>query len=72
LERIEAPILVAHGDHDTTASPDDAHDILAAVSSEVREHRAYARSGHVVAVDVDGAELARETAAFLLRFTRDA
>ena len=65
LSRIRAPILVAHGAHDTSANPADAETILAQVSSPVREHRVYVESAHVVPVDFDGPTLAKEAADFL-------
>ncbi|HXV36360.1 MAG TPA: alpha/beta fold hydrolase [Myxococcota bacterium] len=67
LARITAPILVAHGAHDRTASPRDAIEIRDAVSSEVREHLLLASSGHVVSVDYDGNALAQAVAEFLAR-----
>lgn len=65
LDRIDAPLLVAHGEHDRTAHPRDAHRIHASVSSEVRELVLYPKSGHVVPVDHDGPELVRRVARFL-------
>jgi carboxylesterase len=67
LARITAPILIAHGAHDRTASPRDAIEIRDAVSSEVREHLLLASSGHVVSVDYDGNALAQAVAEFLAR-----
>ncbi|MBW2495108.1 MAG: alpha/beta fold hydrolase [Deltaproteobacteria bacterium] len=69
LGRITAPILVAHGVHDRTASPRDAVEIRDSVSSEVREYLLLAASGHVVPVDFDGPALAQATAEFLARHT---
>ncbi|MCZ6465341.1 MAG: alpha/beta fold hydrolase [Proteobacteria bacterium] len=65
LSRIEVPALVAHGRHDKTASPDDAHTL----------HRELAKSellfledsAHVVPVDHDGPRLAEAVVAFLTR-----
>jgi carboxylesterase len=68
LARITAPILVAHGAHDRTASPRDAIEIRDSVSSEVREYLPLAASGHVVPVDFDGLALARAIAEFLVGF----
>jgi carboxylesterase len=68
LARIQAPILVAHGRHDTTAHPDDAHAIMAAVGSAQRELLWLASSGHVVPVDRDGPRLALAVAAHCARF----
>ena len=67
LSQISCPILVAHGAHDTTASPQDARSIIDSVSSDVREQLVCERSGHVVPVDFDGAMLAKHAAEFLLR-----
>lgn len=69
LGRIRTPLLVAHGVHDRTANPADADEILAGVSSEVRESLWLRDSGHVVPVDRDAAELARAVVAFLERHT---
>ena len=68
LDRIEAPLLVAHGAHDRTAHPDDAREILARVASIEREHLVLDASGHVVPVDHDGPRLAAATVGFLRRF----
>jgi carboxylesterase len=65
LARITAPILVAHGVHDRTASPRDAIEIRDSVSSEIREYLLLAASGHIVPVDFDGPALAQAVAEFL-------
>jgi carboxylesterase len=67
LARITAPILVAHGVHDRTASPRDAIEIRDSVSSEVREYLLLAASGHIVPVDFDGPALAQAIAEFFAR-----
>jgi carboxylesterase len=67
LARVTAPILVAHGAHDRTASPRDAVEIRDSVSSEVREYLLFEASGHIVPVDFDGPALARAVAEFLAR-----
>ncbi len=67
LPRVEAPLLVAHGRLDTTAHPDDARLIAAAVASSERELLWLPNSGHVVPVDYDGPELARAVVDFLIR-----
>jgi carboxylesterase len=67
LSRITAPILVAHGVHDQTASPQDAVEIRDSVSSEVREYLLLAASGHIVPVDFDGPALAQAVTEFLAR-----
>jgi len=64
LHRITVPILVAHGVHDRTARPRDAHRIAGEVSSDARRLRFLERSGHVVPVDHDGASLSAEIADF--------
>jgi len=66
LARITAPILIAHGAHDRTASPQDAIEIRDSVSSEVREYLLLAASGHIVPVDFDGPALAQAIAEFLV------
>jgi carboxylesterase len=70
LDRIRAPILVAHGRRDQTALPRDAARIHAAVASEERELFYLERSGHVATVDYDGPALARATADFIVRRCR--
>jgi carboxylesterase len=67
LDRVTAPILVAHGALDSTAHPDDAREIAAAVSSEQRELLWLPNSGHVVPVDHDGPALSRAAVDFLAR-----
>jgi len=71
LERITAPILVAHGAHDRTANPGDARRIHDGVRSEIRELMILRDSGHVVPVDHDGPALAEAATRFLLQFTAD-
>lgn len=68
LRRVTAPILVAHGELDTTANPADAHAILAGVESLERRLLMLPRSGHVVPVDHDGPELVAEAANFLVQW----
>lgn len=66
LPEIAAPILVAHGAHDTTADPRDAERIHGAVSSEHREIEIFEESAHVVPVDHDGPALAARVSDFLV------
>jgi carboxylesterase len=68
LGRVRAPILVAHGLQDSTAHPDDARAILAAVGSAEREILWLESSAHVVPVDRDGPRLAAAIAAHCVRF----
>jgi len=67
LARVRAPILVAQGALDQTASAADARAILEGVSSQEREFLNCASSGHVVPVDVDAPLLAEAAANFLMR-----
>jgi len=67
LPRITAPLLVAHGLHDRTASPRDAQAILAGVGSPVRELLWLPDSGHVVPVDFGGPRLAEAVVGHLSR-----
>jgi carboxylesterase len=67
LDRVEAPILVAHGLLDKTARPRDAERIHAAVRSREKELFLLKRSGHIVTVDHDRAALATAAADFLGR-----
>ncbi len=67
LPRIDAPILVAHGAHDSTANPADAQLISAGVSSERRELLLLENSAHIVPVDHDGEVLADAVSAFFSR-----
>jgi len=68
LARVSAPILIAHGAHDRTASLSDARFIHANVGSVERRLLVLEASGHVVTVDFDGALLASAAADFLNRF----
>jgi carboxylesterase len=68
LPRIATPILVAHGLHDHTASPEDAQEILRSVGSEVAEWLPLEASAHVATVDHDGPRLAQAVAEFLDRW----
>ena len=65
LHRIEAPLLVAHGEHDRTAPPSNALLIYEGVSSKVRELVMYPDSAHVVPVDHDGPALVERAVEFL-------
>ena len=68
LARVSAPILIAHGAHDRTASLSDARFIHANVGSLERRLLVLEASGHVATVDFDGALLASAAADFLNRF----
>jgi carboxylesterase len=67
LDRVTAPILVAHGARDRTAHLEDARTIHAGVASPIRELMFFESSGHVVPVDTDGPRLAEAAAEFLGR-----
>ncbi len=67
LDRVTAPILVAHGVLDATAKPSDACEIVGKVASEERELLWLPNSGHVVPVDHDGPALADAVTRFLTR-----
>jgi carboxylesterase len=68
LDRVTAPLLVAHGAHDTTADPADSKEIFDRVGSREREHLILEASAHVVPVDRDGPRLAAATVDFLTRY----
>jgi carboxylesterase len=68
LARVSAPILIAHGALDRTASLSDARFIHASVGSVERRLLVLEASGHVATVDYDGAVLASAAAEFLNRF----
>ncbi|NQZ98591.1 MAG: alpha/beta fold hydrolase [Myxococcales bacterium] len=68
LERLAAPILVAHGTHDKTANPADAREIFERVASQEKQLLMLDNSGHVATVDFDGPVVARAGAEFLTRF----
>jgi carboxylesterase len=67
LDRVTAPILIAHGARDRTARPDDARVIHAGVGSRIRELMFFESSAHVVPVDRDGPQLAAAAGDFLER-----
>lgn len=67
LHRVSAPLLIAHGAHDATANPADAHEICQRVASVRKEVMLFESSAHVVTVDFDGGELARRATEFLVR-----
>ena len=69
LEQIRAPILIAHGKRDSTASPADAERLYASVGTPVADRELFLleRSGHVVPVDYDGPALSTAAADFLSR-----
>ena len=70
LGGVEAPLLVAHGQHDSTADPRDARRICRAVASERCELLMLEDSAHVVPVDHDGPRLASALVGFLERSRR--
>jgi carboxylesterase len=65
LGRVRAPAFIAHGAHDLTAPLRNARRIHDAIGSERKRLEIYARSGHVVPVDYDGAALATAVADFV-------
>lgn len=71
LDRVEAPILVAHGRLDATARPADAQRIHAGVSSRDKALVFLERSGHVATVDYDGPELVGRAVEFVERLCRE-
>jgi len=68
LGRVTAPLLVAHGAHDSTADPADSKEILDRVGSRESEHLILEDSAHVVPVDRDGPRLAAASVDFLTRY----
>jgi carboxylesterase len=67
LQRVQAPLLVAHGSLDSIVPASNAQEIAASVASAERELLWLPNSGHVVPVDHDGPELARAVVDFLTR-----
>jgi carboxylesterase len=67
LARVRTPLFVGHGALDHTARPADAVDIASGVGSDEVVRRIYERSGHIVPVDFDGAELAADIVEFFCR-----
>ena len=68
LGKVEAPILVAHGELDTTARPRDAKRLHDEVGSRAKELMMLPHSGHVATVDYDGLELAAAATRFLAQY----
>jgi carboxylesterase len=68
LGRVEAPILVAHGELDMTARPRDAKRLHTEVGSREKELMMLPRSGHVATVDYDGLALASAATRFLSQY----
>ncbi len=66
LGAIASPAFIAHGAHDTTAAPRDAHFIHGALGSQRKRLSLYADSAHIVPVDRDGEALVRDVADFVL------
>lgn len=67
LARVTAPLFIGHGSLDHTARPADADEIASGTSSHEVVRRFYERSGHVVPVDFDGADLACDIGDFFMR-----
>ena len=69
LRKVTCPILVAHGQQDKTAQPEDAARLHASVGTGQGDKALMMlpRSGHVATVDYDGPDLARAAADFLTR-----
>lgn len=67
LPEIKAPLLVAHGSLDPTAPPPGAARIAARAGSEHKEHREFARSRHVLTMDVESDAVCGAVAEFFLR-----
>ena len=68
LPRVEVPILVSHGELDTTANPADARTVYEGVSTPPanKQLMMLARSTHVATVDYDGPTLVEAAARFLV------
>jgi carboxylesterase len=64
LAQVDAPLLVAYGRHDSTASPQDAETIFAGVASVEREHVVLQNSAHIATLDHDGPQLCEAIARF--------
>jgi len=70
LAHVKAPALLVHGRHDRTVSHESVDEIAARLGSPLCERLCLERSGHLVALDYDQAELGRAVLAFLSRSAR--
>jgi carboxylesterase len=64
IHALSAPLLVAYGRHDRTASPANAELIFDRVSSNERQHLVLDNSAHIATLDYDGEQLCQSVADF--------
>ena len=67
LPRVRCPILIFHGAKDHTVESEASHLVAARTKAPYIEHHRLPHSQHVLGIDVDRAEIAERTSAFLTR-----
>jgi carboxylesterase len=70
LGSIQIPALVAHGERDRTVPQNASFELAGSLASATVERLWLPRSGHLLAVDVEGAQLGEAVIRFLTEHTR--
>ena len=70
LTFIHLPALIVHGERDRTVPQQASFELAGSVASDLVERLWLQRSGHLVAVDVDRAQLCQAVVRFLTQHTR--
>ena len=67
LAQVTCPTLALHGECDRVCSPKSSHDLVSLLGTRDVRVRTYARSAHMLALDHDREEVARDVVSFLER-----
>lgn len=67
LAQVTCPTLALHGERDRVCSVEGSHDLVSLLGTRDVRVRTYARSAHMLALDHDREEVARDVIAFLER-----
>ena len=70
LAQVTCPTLALHGEHDRVCSIKGAYELVSLLGTRDVRVRTYARSAHMLALDHDREEVARDVIAFLERHSR--